>query len=245
MGTAPIPDSELSGKQREILQRDALFLRVAEELLLEDGYHALTMARVAERTRFSKGTVYTRFTCKEELVVALGCRCSEERLNLLERAAKLEGRTRERLVALGEAAEHFARLYPNSVRVLHLIDAEAILEKVPEALRQQMRRYGARLFELMLNLAQEAVACGDLRLPPRSTPEELCFALCALVDGGAALVLAGVTTHAPGLTDPFGAIGRGCHLLLDGCGWQPLARDFNYSDSARRIRETLFAGDGS
>lgn len=241
----PEPDDELSGKQREILQRDALFLSVAEELLLEDGYHALTMGRVAERTRFSKGTVYNRFTCKEELVVALGCRCSEERLSLLERAVQFDGRTRERMVALGEAAELFARRYPNSVRVLHLIDAEAILEKVPEALRQRMRRYNARLFELMLNLAQEAIAVGDLTLPARSTPEELCFALCALVDGGAALILAGMPLVEQGLEDPFGAIGRGCHLLMDGCGWQPLYRDFNYSESARRIRETLFCETAS
>lgn len=236
----PAPDDELSGKQREILQRDALFLSVAEELLLEDGYHALTMGRVAERTRFSKGTVYNRFTCKEELVVALGCRCAEQRLSLLERAVQFDGRTRERMVALGEAAELFARRYPNSVRVLHLIDAEAILEKVPEDLRQRMRRYNARLFELMLNLAQEASAVGDLHLPARSTPGELCFALCALVDGGAALILGGMPLSDQGLADPFGAIGRGCHLLMDGCGWQPLYRDFNYSESARRIRETLF-----
>ena len=48
----------LAGKQRELLERHELFLEVGRAQLLEDGYEGLTIARIAETTGFSKGTVY-------------------------------------------------------------------------------------------------------------------------------------------------------------------------------------------
>lgn len=229
----------VSGKQSEILHRDTLFLRVAQQLLLSEGYHALTMGKIAELTRFSKGTVYNRFTCKEELVCELGRRCREVRLEMIERAAGFEGRPRERMVALGEGAEHFARLYPEYVRVLHVIDAEAVLEKVPDDLRASLREYDTRLFNLMGMIVRDAIQSGDLRLPPRSTPDEISFALWAVFEGGSAATLGGLALVELGIPDAYGAIARACHLFMDGCGWQPLSSVCNYSETARRVRETL------
>ena len=228
-----------SGKQREIELRDDLFLRVARDILLQDGYHGLTMARIASITRFSKGTIYNRFTCKEDLVVELACRCREQRIAMLERAVHYEGRPRERMVAIGEAAEHFARLYPESIRVLHIIDAEAVLEKVPERQRSRLKTYDENVFGLIAGLIELAIAAGDLDLPPRATVRDICFALWAMVDGGASAQLGGLPLEALGITDSFGAIARGCHYLMDGIGWRPFSSELNYSDVGRHVRETL------
>ncbi|MBX7255954.1 MAG: TetR/AcrR family transcriptional regulator [Candidatus Hydrogenedentes bacterium] len=230
-----------SGKQREIQMRDDLFLRVARDILLEDGYHGLTMARIASVTRFSKGTLYNRFTCKEDLVVELACRCREERIAMVDRAMRYEGRPRERMVAIGEAAEHFARLYPESIRVLHIIDAEAVLEKVPEKQRSRLKTYDERVFAAMADLIEEAISLKDLALPPRTTVREICFALWALVDGGASARLGGLPLEALGIADSFGAIARGCHYLMDGLGWRPLTTEINYSLVSRQIRDTLLS----
>ena len=62
----------LKGKQREILEREKLFLEVARALFLRDGFHGVTIGRIARETGFSKGTIYQRFSCKEELIVELG-----------------------------------------------------------------------------------------------------------------------------------------------------------------------------
>jgi len=232
-----------NGKQREIELRDELFLRVGRELLLEDGYHGLTMARIAAITQFSKGTLYNRFTCKEDLVVELACRCREQRLSMLDRAVNFDGRPRERMVAIGEAAEHFARLYPENIRVLHIIGAEAVLEKVPEAQRSRLKTYDEHVFSLMAALIDEAIQHGDLVLPPRGTVRDICFALWALVDGGASAVLGGLPLSALGISDSFGAIARGCHYLMDGIGWKPLSTELNYSQVGKKIRETLLADE--
>ncbi|MBI2423423.1 MAG: TetR/AcrR family transcriptional regulator [Candidatus Hydrogenedentes bacterium] len=231
----------ITGKQRELQQRDELFLRVAQDLLLEDGYHGLTMARVADMTRFSKGTVYNRFSCKEEIVVELGSQCRELRYTMLERAAHYHGRPRERMVALGEAAEHFERLYPEKMRVLSIIDAEAILEKVPEELRKHIKSFEIRAFNLAVGVVHDAIAEGDLVLPARSSAPELSFALWCVFDSGAASLISGFPYSETGMDDPYGAIARGCHLLMDGAGWRPLTAEWDYSATARHIRDTLFA----
>jgi AcrR family transcriptional regulator len=51
-------------------EADEAILRAALELLAEDGYRALTMERVRERSGVGKATIYRRYSSKEELVSA-------------------------------------------------------------------------------------------------------------------------------------------------------------------------------
>ena len=51
-------------------EADEAILRAALELLAEDGYRALTMERVRERSGVGKATLYRRYGSKEELVRA-------------------------------------------------------------------------------------------------------------------------------------------------------------------------------
>src|SRR4051812_39035190 len=51
-------------------EADEAILRAALELLAEDGYRALTMERVRERSGVGKATIYRRYGSKEELVSA-------------------------------------------------------------------------------------------------------------------------------------------------------------------------------
>jgi AcrR family transcriptional regulator len=49
-------------KQRDIQQRQALILDVAQGMLLEGGYLGLNMDRIAEATGYAKGTIERRAT---------------------------------------------------------------------------------------------------------------------------------------------------------------------------------------
>src|SRR3954468_15226724 len=51
-------------------QADRAIVQAALELLAEDGYRALTMERVRERSGVGKATIYRRYGSKEELVSA-------------------------------------------------------------------------------------------------------------------------------------------------------------------------------
>src|SRR5581483_8243141 len=61
----------LSLKERQRQEREQLILRAARELLMERGYHDMSIDEIAERVGISKGTVYLHFASKEDLVLAL------------------------------------------------------------------------------------------------------------------------------------------------------------------------------
>src|SRR5580698_969718 len=102
----------LTRKQREIQGREARILEVASKMIVQDGYHGLSMDRIAEALEYSKGTIYQHFSCKEDVLMALVNQAMERRLDLFRRAAAYRGSSRERMSAIGVAAELFFRLYP-------------------------------------------------------------------------------------------------------------------------------------
>jgi AcrR family transcriptional regulator len=63
------PAARPPGRPRSAAAGEAI-LRAALELLAEDGYRALTMERVRERSGVGKATIYRRYASKEELVRA-------------------------------------------------------------------------------------------------------------------------------------------------------------------------------
>ena len=76
MTAVPITPDSLEGKQRELQHRDELHLEIARTIFLEEGYHSLTISRLAKATGSARRTLYERFHCKEELLVARGLRWS-------------------------------------------------------------------------------------------------------------------------------------------------------------------------
>lgn len=58
-------------KERQRQEREDLILQVAEEVLMEKGYHETSMDEIALRVGIAKGTVYLHFARKEELIYAL------------------------------------------------------------------------------------------------------------------------------------------------------------------------------
>ena len=90
-------------------------------MIVQDGYHGLSMDRIAEALEYSKGTIYQHFSCKEEILMALVNQTMERRLELFRRAAAFRGRSRERITAVGAACELFFQLYPDHIHIEHTI----------------------------------------------------------------------------------------------------------------------------
>ncbi len=224
-------------KQRERREREELFLKVARDILLRRGYHGLTMDRIARAAEYSKGTTYLHFSCKEDVVLALATECLEKRLAMFERAATFSGRSRERMAAIGEAVELFARLYPDDLRILQIINAQPVNEKASDEYKAAFKSSVARGLNVMVGIVRDAIAQGDLILRG-TTPEELAFGLWALTDGGYAVILSPL--YEIGFVDPFGTVMRTCHILGDGYGWRPLSTEWDYEATRRRIRREIF-----
>lgn len=76
--TSPRSRRESQAETRERL------LEVASEVLVEGGYRATSLERIAERAGYSKGAVYSNFAGKEELVLAVLDRHFAHRLEHLQ-----------------------------------------------------------------------------------------------------------------------------------------------------------------
>ena len=67
--TSDTPRSRL--KERLRRERGTLILDVVEEVLLEKGYHEMSMDEIAARAGVAKGTLYQHFPSKSDLIFAL------------------------------------------------------------------------------------------------------------------------------------------------------------------------------
>jgi AcrR family transcriptional regulator len=229
-----------SRKERDLRQREDLFLDRARKVLLAKGYHGLTMDRIAKATGYSRGTIYQHFSCKEEIIVTLVARAMERRLRMMERAATFDGTTRERLQAVGEAVELFNRLYPDDAHLFHLSSAGAVKQKASEQALFRIKSCLQRSLNVATGIIRNAVALGDLVLGNGTTPEELTFSLWAITDGGFSLASGWTDHQEAGVRDPSRSIMHACEVLCDGYGWKPLSTPSGAEDTRRRVLEEIF-----
>src|SRR6185437_16047392 len=139
----------LTRKQREVQDRERRILALARSMIVEDGYHGLSMDRIAEALEYSKGTIYQHFSCKEDILMALANQAMQRRLDLFRRAAAFRGRPRELITAIGIACELFFQLYRDHFHVESAIRITSVKEKTSEQRRMLLERCEASCFEIM------------------------------------------------------------------------------------------------
>lgn len=232
----------LTRKQREIQQREERILEESRKLLLDEGYHGLSMDRIAETLEYSKGTIYQHFPNKEEILLALANQAMERRLDLFRRAASFRGGSRERISAVGVAAELFFRLYPHHFQVEHVLRLSSALEKTSEARRRFLESCESNCMAITTGIVRDAVAAGDLELASDDAraPERLVFGLWSLTFGGYSLAVTSPALPQLGIADAPAAIRDGCNHLLDGCGWKPDSSKIDLPDLFERVTSQLF-----
>lgn len=230
----------LTRKQRELVERETLILDVTRDLLLDLGYHGLTMDRIAGAIEYSKGTIYQHFPCKEEALTELALRIYEKRFSLIERAATFSGRTRERVAAIGEAVVLFARLHPEDLRILGIINSEVVIQKVSQPRQEKVNGLTLRAMGILTGIVRDAISGGDLSLVSGTTPEDLAFGLWSLTEGGFASIVQGAPLAEVGVGNAFFSVMKNCEILLDGYGWRPLSTEWDFAETRERIRREIF-----
>lgn len=228
-------------KERQFRERTELILRIAREILVERGYLGLTMDRIAAATEYSKGTIYQHFPNKEEIVAALAVQTAEKRVSLFERGATWKGPSRERMLGVGVAAEVFLRLYPDHFKAEQITRATSIRDKISAEVGSVLQGLEHRCVGIATEVVRDAVAAGELSLPPEVAPETVSFGLWCLTYGVfTLLVTEGCPFEELGFSEPLRLLERNQNLLLDGHGWRPLSSEFDYSALRLRILDELF-----
>jgi AcrR family transcriptional regulator len=231
----------LAGKKGELQQRDELHLDIAREILLKEGYHNLSISRLAKATGFARPTLYERFHSKEELVVELGLRFQRELVTFLKKASAFPGRPRERMVAIGEMIRHYADRYADDLFISNVSGIHIVLEKVSLDLQRQHAELDKQIFEIVRDVIDDAERQGDLAFRPGMTAQTLTFALIALIDGLALALRGSIPLDQVEIGDPIDALYKNVHVLFDGYGWRPLYDEWDYEDTERRVASTVIA----
>lgn len=226
-------------KERERAAREELILDHAQRLLLRDGFQNLNLDTLAEAVEYSKGTLYLHFKTKEDLALAVATRALKERADFFERASKFEGRSRERVRAVGFACCHFAKVYPDYYSVELMLKSHSFWEKADEARQHQLGMQGGRCFRIVHGLVTGGLQGGDLP-PGKMSSEQIVFAIASMATGSHIMTR---NTHAAlqaGIEDPLKALCQNVNLVLDGLGWKPLTEEWDYDSVDRRIKKEIF-----
>ena len=163
------------------------------------------------------------------------------RADLFERALQLEGRSRERLCAVGVAYQLWASRYPDDIRVTQILKSRSVAAKVRPELRARLEDAEARCCSVLVQITDEAIEAGDLVLPAGTTSGQLVFGLWALCWGGWTLALGDFDLERLDVQEPGPHVDRHAQILLDGHGFQPLSGEWDYDTTLDQIRRELFS----
>ncbi len=231
--------STLSRKQREIQEREALILSHARPILLQEGYQALSMDRLAGLLEYAKGTIYNHFPNKEEIVLALAVESMHLRLELFEAAAGLSTVPRERLVGIGAACELFGRDLPQHFAVEHWLRNSSVWEKSSPKRQELIRQCELRCMSVVAGIVHQAIVAGDVVLKAGLTVEELVFGFWSLTYGSQLIAATSPSLAAVGIRDAPRAIRYHCLMLLNGFQWQPMEDWEGHHERFERCAERL------
>ncbi|MEV5339372.1 helix-turn-helix domain-containing protein [Streptomyces sp. NPDC052676] len=76
-------------KAQEVAERDQALVRLALDMISRDGFHNLTLGKLAQEAGYSKGTVYGHFTCREDLLIELSAESARRQLRYFQAIADL------------------------------------------------------------------------------------------------------------------------------------------------------------
>lgn len=106
----------LSLKEKQRHEREELILQAAQEVLSEKGYYEVSMDEIAARVGIAKGTIYSHFPGKEELVLAIFRRNLQTFLSGVDPI--IDAQTTPRAQLEGLLLFVYRALYGNQTRLL-------------------------------------------------------------------------------------------------------------------------------
>lgn len=233
-------DRSASRREREFQQRDAAILEVARRLLCADGFEGVSVGRIADALDYSRGTIYLHYTCKEEIVLAVGIRAQQTRMTLMDRVLTMPGRARERFVAAGEVVRVVSPRYTRGEMLIYL---DAVREKVRAEFCETMFAHEGALFTKVTGIVRDAIDAGDLALPPGLGIQDFTYVHWANIYGAMCISNSGAPLQALGVGDVSRAMKAFGRTYLDALGWRPLSTEFDYRVTMREVYEQVITPD--
>jgi len=228
-------------KARQFLQREQNLLDLALDLMRADGFTGLSMDKLTVKSDYSKGTIYNHFSCKEDVLSAIGFNCLSTLYTLFSRALAFEGSSRERMLGVGFAYMLSARLKPEQFMCVLSCKTAGVAEKASSKRQQLSLTKEQDLIELLNGLIIEACDKGDLPKARLDNLETVSFCLWAMSFGSLALMLRANEALAIKDLPVQETLLYNMGVTLDGLGWHPLSQDWDYKKTLLHLQQFVFA----
>jgi len=166
-------------REREKVERRALILNSARELLFEKGLNATTVNQIARISELSVGSIYSYFNSKEEIFAAL----QEEGLDILcEMISKVQNEDLspgEKLKMISRAYMEFSEKHKNYFDIINyfLSSPEMIF---PDNLKYQIDKHGDMILSVLDKVIMDGV---DDNVFVSDRPRENSLMLWSLIHG--------------------------------------------------------------
>ncbi|MES9963532.1 MAG: TetR/AcrR family transcriptional regulator [Candidatus Sedimenticola sp. 20ELBAFRAG] len=232
--------------KESLASRELELLAAALSIIENRGVAGLNMDRLVAQVPYSKGTVYSHFSSKEDLLTSLCIQGMEILAGLFRKAANYSGSTRERGLGIHLAYLLYALLYPNRFLLVISAMSPTLFERTSEQRKQAFQEVETALFGAVVEIVDDAITAGDFKLPDHMTKQQVAFSNWSMGFGTIAL-LAGEFNDCEcrrGLNlehEMFNNV----NLLLDGMGWKPLSNSQSHAVALQRIAEEAFSDEMS
>ncbi len=227
-------------KQRQIENRERLILDLARRHLIEHGYAGLSMDRIAEEMEYSKGTIYTHFKSKEDVLMSLAEDLASKRQELFLRAIDCSDQSRKRIFAVGIASVLFAQIYPCFFLIESILRPASLRRKVTPQHYAAYECEESQCIQLAETIIRNAISTGDLTLRGGHSVRSITFGLWSLTSGGLSHIVMDGTHLLAKEDDAYTAVLQNCQTYLDGLLWHPLSDEWDSSTFAAHVCQEVF-----
>ncbi|NTX38710.1 TetR/AcrR family transcriptional regulator [Myxococcus sp. CA051A] len=172
--------SERKERQRAELREQ--ILRVARDMVVKEGFSALSMRKLAEAVEYAPATLYLHFENREAIARELCVRGFGELLGALEPGSAV-AEPLERLSVMGAAYVRFGLEHPETYRLIFMEDPRLSTE----LFQGDSDGAGPRAFGLLARVFEDLKSAG--RLATEADPGRLAEALWAGLHGIVSLKL--------------------------------------------------------
>ncbi len=232
--------SPRSISEAEFQQRELELITLGRSLVEKDCLTTLTIDKLVAESRYSKGTIYKHFVGKEDLLMAICNTSMKELQDMFCRALKFNGNSRERTLAVMVSYVIWAKLHPSQLFIVLSAHSPSVTACCSDARNDTHTVHEAQLMGLMNKEIEKAIELGDLTLPDDMGIEQVTFAMWSASWGAMALIMSKGDSVKLGPMVLERESFTNSRLLLDGFGWKPLSKDWDYSQSIKKIAFEIF-----
>jgi AcrR family transcriptional regulator len=171
-------------REREKNIRRDCAIDAAMELYKEEGYHSITMEKIAERSELSRAALYIYFKNKDEILINAIVRHSDFFAEQLQTVHdEREKYKQELLERMWETFEKYFEKDPDAFSLALYFHQNEIIRNLPEYLRNMLYKSDTRIVRLQHSIVEYGVSHGIfIECDPRTLSEVIWTSFLGLME---------------------------------------------------------------